>query len=102
MTGNHVPACAGLTRALLDALRGAAPQIASVSSRGWASATFTGQRHVYTILVENRTPGLALSRLAEQEFPLPGVTVADVHATRLPGPCAGQATLQIEVLTVDG
>jgi hypothetical protein len=92
-----------LERALLAAAASAGCPLALVRSEmeRWASATFTGARHV---LVFEGPAVPALDRwlvgLAEAEFALRGHLVADLHVARMQRE-NGRATLSLEALTVE-
>ena len=91
------------TLALLRALAASGPGFAvrSASSRGWASATFTGDRHVMVVEAAD-TPVLAawLNTLAEAEWTLPRLLVADLAVTAV-SRADGRARVTIEALTLD-
>lgn len=100
-------AASGLLRALTGRARVTRDRIllTSISSVGWQSLTFTGERHQ----IELRVPGPNSSeivermcaRLDEADFSIPGVIVADIaltgDATRA---FDGSISLKIEALTI--
>ena len=94
-------------RLLLRALRvraGEGATIAASRSEAWASATFTGARHAFTLHLAGEHGARDGSRLAEEmdaiEFDLPGHLVADI-AIRSRSRDAGGTTLEIEALPVE-
>ena len=88
-----------LARALV-ALAGDGAAVADAGSRGWASATFVGERHRLALVLP-RAAADALDRdLAEHEFCLPGHLVADIAIVRR-DERDGIATLAIEALTIE-
>lgn len=100
---------ADLTTSLLRALRGTFANLCGfaleeISSRRWASATFTGARHELAFRLEGEGAEMAaerfLSGLDSAEFDLRGHILADialVTAERRPG-CAH---IRLEALTVE-
>lgn len=101
----HDPATA-LIRAVLSLARGYA---ALEEHRGtaWASATFSGMRHVMRVRLDG-TQGLETGRwlasiLPEHEFAIAGHLVADIAITRTHRRDEGKPamTLVIEALTVE-
>ena len=90
-------------RALLADARacGAAIVVVEAEARRWASATFAGARHRFTIAAAAQDASLRwLSALAEAEFRLRGHLVADIAVTAQTRDAAGW-TATIEVLTVE-
>lgn len=83
--------------------------IEGVTTQGWSSATFEGERHRLDLRLHGGAVeiGEALDRLVdrlpEAEFDLPGAIVAEARLTSLrvdPDPAAVALALTIEVLTV--
>lgn len=74
--------------------------MARSSATGWASATFTGQRHDVT-LAGPPSPALDawLARLPEAEIELRGHLVADISVASVQCDADGM-TMRIEALTV--
>lgn len=66
----------------------------------WASATFSGARHHYTLLVPETPEPAHLSDLDEREFELPGHVLADIGITDFVEQ-EGSARVVIEALTVE-
>jgi len=66
----------------------------------WASATFSGARHHYVLLVRDAAGSAALTDLDQREFQLPGHVLADIIlADRVLQP--GGSRVVIEALTVE-
>ena len=66
----------------------------------WASATFSGARHHYILLVPGKAENPGLSRIDQREFDLPGHVLADIVLSE----CVEQADasrIAIEALTVE-
>lgn len=92
-----------LERALLASAEaaGCPVTIAEAELTRWASATFTGARHMLTLAAQASPPLTRwLAALPEAEFALRGYLVADlcVEAVRREG---GDVTAMLEVLTVE-
>ena len=91
------------TLVLLRAMARSGPAftLETASSRRWASATFAGDRHVIAIEAAD-TPALAewLATLAEAEWTLPGLLVADLAVVSTDR-ADGRARIAIEALTLD-
>jgi len=101
------PAAAGLLRSLLARAGVNRDRILLTEFRStdWQSLTFMGERHE----MELRVPGpdaealvdRLTSRLAEDEFAIPGQIVADIGLERPPSRNPdGSFTLNIEALTI--
>ena len=92
-----------LERALVAAAAAAGCPIAVATSdwTRWASATFTGARHVLG-LTAAPSPLLDfwLVGLSEAEFALRGYLVADIHVTRMARD-GDRVTIALEALTVE-
>jgi hypothetical protein len=100
----------GAAAALLRALTGRARVtrdrilLTEAESVDWRSLTFTGERH----LLRLRVPGpdsksvveRMCARLADAEFSIPGVIVADISAEAPVHALDGSITVTIEALTV--
>jgi hypothetical protein len=73
-------------------------------SRPWASATFTGARHSFALLLSGPDAAEQASRLGEEvsevEFTLPGHLVADIAIVRRNDEADG-AAIEIEALTIE-
>jgi hypothetical protein len=69
--------------------------------RRWASATFSGGRHSFTVRMPNGDPGQAAVTLPDHDFPASGPLVADIRAVSRPS-CGKGAVYEIEALTVEG
>ncbi|WP_017672525.1 hypothetical protein [Blastomonas sp. AAP53] len=101
----HDPATA-LIRAVLTLAAGAA-QLEEHRGTAWASATFTGMRHVMRISFENslgvETGAWLAKTLPEHEFTIAGHLVADLAITEVHRRSEGtpMMTLTIEALTVE-
>ena len=107
---NRLPmsaAASALLRAL--AARSCAPRdrilLSDVRSVDWQSLTFTGERHE----IELRVPGpnsrevvdRMCERLADAEFSIPGVIVADIGVAEGPSlELDGSTTVKFEALTI--
>lgn len=71
--------------------------ICSAVTRSWASATFTGGRHEFIVMLTTEDGTAKLQEeLAEIEFTLPGHLVADIVATAI-----DSLTLRVEALTIE-
>ena len=74
------------------------------SSRAWASATFTGARHCYSVMLSGPAASAQASRLAggldAMEFDLPGHLVADIALVSRHDTQQGVA-MTLEALTVE-
>ena len=81
-----------LARALLDRA-GEGAHLARARSRPWASATFTGLRHVLTL-------AMRAERVEESAFDLPRHFVADIALAGRSG-TDGTVLLEIEALTIE-
>lgn len=81
-------------------LREAAPALLIASrDRPWASATFSGARHWFTLDVPADLAGDIVCALPEAEFALPGQLVADLAVTARQ-PMGPMVRLSVEALTV--
>lgn len=69
-------------------------------SEPWASATFSGARHLLAINLPPDEAGRLAGDLAEMEFAIPGHLVADIAVAGRRGE-AGGVTLEIEALTLE-
>lgn len=85
-----------LGKALMDLLESG--RLASSRQRQWASATFTGARHNFT--VEADVPPIKLDTLDSHEFKLPGHIVADICVVGYTSGSSGCA-VEVEALTVE-
>ena len=102
------PAASALLRCLIARARCPRDRIllTDVCSVDWRSLTFTGERHQFELRITGRDSALAVERmchgLADAEFSIPGVIVADVDAAAAParGP-DGSTIIRIEALTVE-
>ena len=87
-----------LQRALLARIGSA--QVVREACTPWASATFTGSRHVWQMRIEGASVSDATrhgaATLQDAEFDLPGSILADISAT-----WADEGGLTIEALTVE-
>ncbi len=96
------PKSANAHRALTGALlKFATPaEIPDSRERPWASVTFTGARHWFSLSVGPARADQIAARLPDAEFDLPGHLVADivVTGTRSDG---DRTILDIEALTVE-
>ena len=92
-----------LRRALCAGMAGLAT-VEALSSRSWASITFSGERHHLVLRLEGEGGAAAadkfLDGLAEREFDLPGHILADVAlvANERDG---DRVRLTLEALTVE-
>lgn len=94
-----------IDRALAALLRALKPElgefrIEEAESTAWASATFAGGRHVATLELAGADGACRAATvadgIAEREFALPGLLVADIAAARMSG-----ASLTIEALILE-
>ena len=79
--------------------------LTEAQSIDWQSLTFTGERHHIDLRVTGRDARAVVGRmcagLAEAEFSIPGVIVADVGVLGQPHMAAdGSVTVTVEALTV--
>lgn len=79
--------------------------LTDVHSTDWQSLTFTGERHHIGLRVTGAGPAEVVQRmcgdLADAEFSIPGVIVADVALVGTPAKTAdGAIQVMIEALTV--
>jgi hypothetical protein len=91
------------TTALVRALARSGPALTLISadSRSWASATFTGDRHVIAIEAADTALLAAwLGGLPAVEWTLPRLLVADLVAVAVER-ADGRARITIEALTLD-
>lgn len=83
---------------------GHALTLRTAHSRPWASATFTGARHSFALLLSGPAAAEQATRLGaevgEVEFTLPGHLVADIAIVRRSDGAEG-AALEIEALTIE-
>ncbi len=104
-TFRHDPATA-LIRAILSLARGDA-ELEEHRGTSWASATFTGMRHVMRLRFNGdqavQTAQWLVRTLPEHEFALSGHLVADIAITESHRRSEGEPsmTLIIEALTVE-
>ena len=96
---NDPDAAAPLLRALARSGPGFA--LDSIESRRWASATFSGERHVIVVTAED-TAALAcwLAGLPSAEWNLPRRLVADLAVAAVERQ-DGRARITLEALTLD-
>jgi hypothetical protein len=95
-----------LTRALCAAFSGRPATVEELSSRGWASITFTGARHELTLRLEGGGADAAadgfLAGLTEREFALRGHILADIALLADERRDGGELVrLRLEALTVE-
>ncbi len=85
-----------LGEALCSKFAGVAPRVESSRERPWASATFAGARHRFTLRHDpGSIPALHLADLACEDFDLPGHIVADITARSM------HDQIVVEALTVE-
>lgn len=100
-------AASGLVRALLCRVPDSRDRIllSEIQSSDWHSLTLAGERHVITLRIIGdgaRLIGSALtSRLADHEFSIPGIIVADIAAGRMKDEENRTVSVQIEALTIE-
>ena len=96
LAGNQPPDVHDLLRRAIMARIGEAHcRLLSGEARGWASATFAGQRHQWCFLAEAHAAQAFAAEAAELEFDFPGHLVADLVAE------ANADGLWVEALTVE-
>ena len=104
------PLTSDATTALLRGLRekfdrSHALAFEAISSRSWASATFTGARHELTLRLEGEGAPDAAERFAKDaeaaEFRLRGHVVADISVLSCERLDGTAARVKLEVLTVE-
>ncbi len=71
-----------------------------ITSRPWASATFTGARHVLCFEMGMEEGAALVEGIAEADLPLLGHFVADIAVMRS-GVAAGRYRLKVDALTVE-
>jgi len=103
------PAASALLRILIA--RGGVERnrilLTAVHSTDWQSLTFNGERHHLALRVTGTDSGAAVDRmcegLADAEFSIPGMLVADIGVVGTPRRAPDGATeLIIEALTLSG
>jgi hypothetical protein len=84
---------------------GAAVAFESVTSRPWASITFSGERHDLALCLPGPGAQAAvdafLDGLEDRDFALRGHILADIEATGVRRDADGQIRLTLEALTVE-
>lgn len=84
---------------------GAPVAFEALTSRPWASITFSGERHRLTLNLPGPGAEAAvdafLDGLAERDFALRGHILADIEAVGVARDADGQLRLQLEALTVE-
>ena len=82
-------------------LCGVAAHVVETESTRWASATFSGARHVLTVEVESSAAGTEwLASLPEADLPIRGHLVADLAVVRH-ARSAARIEATVEALTVE-
>jgi hypothetical protein len=100
------PAAAAMLRALIARARVDRNRIllTDVESIDWRSLTFTGERHQISVRVTGSDSEDVVQRmcagLADAEFSIPGIIVADIGVLGLPERKAGCTDVVIEALTI--
>ena len=101
------PAAAALLRALIARAGVSRDRIllTDIRSVDWRSLTFTGERHQIALRIPGPEASAIADRLgadlAEAEFAIAGVTVADIAIAEAPAVTRdGAVTLAIEALTI--
>lgn len=91
-----------IIRQLLD-LCGEGSELVTAEQRSWASATFSGARHIIELLLPGHALPAAIARLPDHDFDLAGEIVADCAvispACALPT-TQGKGGLRVELLTI--
>ena len=102
------PAAAALYRALVERSRTPRDQVlmSNIRSVDWQSLTLSGERHEIRIRLVGGNAAAAGARLcdglAEAEFSLAGLIVADICVVGVPRPAAdGSVEIEIEALTIE-
>ena len=102
------PAAAALYRALVERSRTPRDQVlmSNIRSVDWQSLTLSGERHEIHIRLDGGHAAAAGARLcdglAEAEFSLAGLIVADICVVGVPRPAAdGSVEIEIEALTIE-
>lgn len=93
-----------LARALAASAAAAGCDLAVIGAswKGWASATFTGARHMMTLAGTDSDEARAwLGRLADLELDVRGHLVADITVAAVARD-DGRVTASVEALTVEG
>lgn len=81
-------------------LCGDGAELVSAQQRNWASATFSGARHIVEILAPPTAAMQASALLPEHDFGLHGEIVADCSALVDQVASGGTAALRVELLTI--
>lgn len=102
------PAAAALYRALVERSRIPRDRVlmSNIRSVDWQSLTLSGERHEIHIRLVGGNAAAAGARLcdglAEAEFSLAGLIVADIWVVGVPRPAAdGSVEIEIEALTIE-
>lgn len=82
------------------ALCGDRAELAAAQQRSWASATFSGSRHIVDILAPVTAAVQASALLPEHDFDLHGEIVADCSAQVDRSAPGETAALRVELLTI--
>lgn len=95
----------GLGRMLSAMFRPATAELQSSSQRRWASVTFNGARHRFSLRVSgddaDGAVAHAIGALAQQDFALEGHVVADVALVERHRSGPGLFEIELEALTVE-
>lgn len=84
----------------LHALAGEGAQLLRTEQRDWASATFSGARHLIDLLVPAPALARVLADLPDHDFGLGGEIVADCTASATGTPQSGGVPVRVELLTI--
>jgi hypothetical protein len=84
----------------LKTLAGDGTELLRTEQRDWASATFSGARHLIDLLVPAPALARMLASLPDHDFGLGGEIVADCTATTSGASQSGGVPVRVELLTI--
>ena len=84
----------------LHMLAGDGAELLRTEQRDWASATFSGARHLIDLLVPAPALARVLASLPDHDFGLGGEIVADCTASTTGASRSGGVPVRVELLTI--
>ncbi len=84
----------------LRALAGEGTELVRTEQRDWASATFSGARHLIDLVVPAAALARVLAALPDHDFGLGGEIVADCTASATGASQPGGVPVRVELLTI--
>lgn len=94
-----------LQRAISRCFKPAVAEVRSAGHKRWASATFSGARHHYTVCLSgeaaNDVADKATAALIREDFAIAGHIVADLAVTGRRAGQSGTVEIELEALTVE-